>query len=159
MAELFQLLISNHDYSVLDGPDDEYCCHNSEMFTRKESADKRIPIPFDFDMSGLVNANYASPPAHLPIRLVRTRFYRGLCQPEDVMQGTVAHMLSKKDEIMALFETQEDLSRLTRSRSIGYVRKFFEILEDDVSFNEEVLDRCRGRDRLAAMQAAEAEKD
>jgi hypothetical protein len=159
LAELFQLLISNHDYSVLEGPDDEYCCHNSEMFTRKESADKRIPIPFDFDMSGLVNANYASPPAHLPIRLVRTRYYRGLCQPEDVMQETIAHMLSKKDEIMALFETQEDLSRLTRSRSIGYVRKFFEILEDGPSFNEEVLDRCRGQDRLDAMLAAEAEQD
>ncbi len=129
------------------------------MFTRKESAEKRIPIPFDFDMSGLVNANYASPPAHLPIRLVRTRFYRGLCQPDEVMQETVAHMLSKKGEIMALFETQEDLSRLTRSRSIGYVKKFFKILEDGASFNEEILDRCRGQGRLDAMLAAEAEQD
>ena len=155
LVELFQLLISNHDYSVLEGPDDDYCCHNSEMFTRKESADKRIPIPFDFDMSGLVNANYASPPEHLPIRLVRTRFYRGLCQPDDVMQETVAHMLSKKDEIIELFETQKDLSRLTRSRSIRYVKKFFEILENGASFNDEVLDRCRGRDRLDAMLSAE----
>lgn len=156
LAELFQLLISNHDYSVLQGPKGEYCCHNSEMFTRKESADKRIPIPFDFDMSGLVNANYASPPAHLPIRLVRTRFYRGLCQPDDVMQDAVAHMLSKKDEILELFQSQEDLSRLTRNRSLSYVKNFFAILEDDALFKEEVLDRCRGRERLQAMMDAEA---
>jgi len=159
LAELFQLLISNHDYSVLKGADDEYCCHNSEMFTRKETADKRFPIPFDFDMSGLVNANYAAPPAHLPIRLVRTRFYRGLCQPDDVMQDTVAHMLSKKDEILALFENQEDLSRLTRNRSLSYVGEFFEILEDEARFQEKVLDRCRGRDRLDNMLAAEAEAE
>jgi len=159
LVELFQLLISNHDYSVLEGPNDEYCCHNSEMFTHEKSADKRIAIPYDFDMSGLVNANYASPPAHLPIRLVRTRFYRGLCQPTDVMQDTVAHMLSKKDEIMALFETQEDLSRLTRNRSIGYVGAFFEILEDEASFKEDVLDRCRGKDRLEVMLAAEADAE
>jgi hypothetical protein len=156
LAELFQLLISNHDYSVLQGPEGEYCCHNSEMFTRKDSADKRIPIPFDFDMSGLVNANYASPPAHLPIRLVRTRFYRGLCQPDDVMQDTVAHVLSKKAEILSLIETQEDLSRLTRNRSLSYVKKFFAILEDEALFKAEVLDRCRGRERLEAMLEAEA---
>jgi len=159
LAELFQLLISNHDYSVLRGAKGEYCCHNSEMFTREESADKRIPIPFDFDMSGLVNANYASPPAHLPIRLVRTRYYRGLCQPEDVMQDTVAHMLSKKTEVLELYETNPDLSRLTRNRSISYVKKFFAILEDEAVFKEEVLDRCRGRDRLEAMLAAEAEAE
>ena len=87
LYELFQLLISNHDYSVLKGPEGSYCCHNSVMYTREESAEKRIPIPYDFDMSGFVNANYAAPPSHLPIRLVRTRFYRGLCQPDDVMQG------------------------------------------------------------------------
>lgn len=157
LVELFQLLISNHDYSVLKGPDDEYCCHNSVMYTREETAEKRIPIPYDFDMSGLVNAKYAAPPEHLPIRLVRTRFYRGLCQPDDVMQEAVAHMLSEKDEIIALYETHEDLSRLTRGRSVTYVKKFFAILEDEASFKEQVLDRCRGRDLLDARLAGEAE--
>ena len=157
LVELFQLLISNHDYSVLQGPDDDYCCHNSEMYTRRTAADKRIPVPFDFDMSGLVNANYASPPAHLPIRLVRTRYYRGLCQPDDVMQETVAHMLSKKADVLALFETQADLSRLTRNRTLSYVKEFFAILEDKAMFKQEVLDRCRGRELLDKMLAAEAE--
>ncbi len=157
LVELFQLLISNHDYSVLKGPDGEYCCHNSVMYTREESAEKRIPIPYDFDMSGLVNAKYAAPPDHLPIRLVRTRFYRGMCQPDDVMQSAIAHMLSKKDEIIALYELNKDLSRLTRNRSVGYVKKFFAILEDEVSLKEQVLDRCRGRERLDAMLAGETE--
>jgi hypothetical protein len=159
LVELFQLLISNHDYSVLEGSEGEYCCHNSDMFTREESADKRIPIPFDFDMSGLVNANYASPPAYLPIRLVRTRYYRGLCQPDDVMQDAVAHMLSRKAEVIELFETQKDLSRMTRKKSLNYVKQFFSILEDETLFKTEVLDRCRGRERLDAMLAAEAEAE
>lgn len=158
LVELFQLLISNHDYSVLQGPENKYCCHNIELYAHEESANKRIPIPLDFDMSGLVNANYASPPAHLPIRRVRTRYYRGLCQPDDVMQDAVARMLSKKDEILQLFETQEGLSSLTRSQSLKYVSDFFAILEDETEFNEEVLQRCRGMDRLNAMQAKEAEE-
>jgi len=150
LVELFQFMISNHDYSVLQGPPGEYCCHNSVMYVDESVPDKRVPIPYDFDMSGLVNADYASPPSHLPIRLVRTRYYRGLCQPPDVMHDAVARVLEKKDEILALFDLPE-LSRVSRSRNVAYIEKFYEILEDKTLFQEQVLDRCRGRDRLEAM--------
>ena len=153
--ELFQLLISNHDYSVLKGPPGSYCCHNSVIYTSEDSPERRIPIPFDFDMSGLVNAKYAAPPSHLPIRQVRTRYYRGLCQPDDVMADAVAHFLSKKEEILALYETLPELSRLSRNRTVAYVKKFFAILEDEDKFRVQILDRCRGRDRLDAMLAGE----
>jgi len=155
LFELFQLLISNHDYSVLQGAEGEYCCHNAVMYTREESADKRFPIPYDFDMSGLVNAKYAAPPHHLPIRLVRTRYYRGLCQPTEVMDKAVAHMLSKKSEIIALYQERPELSRLTRNRNVTYIKKFFAMLEDEASFKENVIDRCRGREKLDAMLAGE----
>lgn len=158
LLELFQLLISNHDYSVLQGPQGEYCCHNAVMYTRETSADKRIPIPFDFDMSGIVDAKYAAPPSHLPIRLVRTRFYRGLCQPPEVMDEAVAQVLAKKDEILALYETHPELSRLSRSRTVSYVKRFFAILEDETLFQQEVLDRCRGADLLEEMMAEDVEE-
>lgn len=155
LAELFQLLISNHDYSVLQGPDGEYCCHNSLMYTREEAAGKRIPVPYDFDMSGLVDASYASPPAHLPIRNVRTRFYRGLCQPPDVMGAAVARVLSKRDEIIALYARHPELSRLSRNRNVAFVKKFFAILADEAQFKEQILDRCRGSKLLEQMMAEE----
>lgn len=156
LAELFQLLISNHDYSVIKGPEGEYCCHNSVMFTRPESADKRIPIPYDFDMSGIVNANYAAPPHHLPIRHVRTRYYRGLCQPPEVLNEAVAHVLSKKEEILALYANASELSRMSRNRTFSYVKGFFAILEDDVKLKKQVIDRCRGREQLEEMLAEDA---
>lgn len=157
LVELFQFMISNHDYSVLQGPPDEYCCHNAVMYVDEDEPGKRIPIPYDFDMSGLVNADYASPPSHLPIRLVRTRFYRGMCQPDDVMDATVAHFLDKKAEILALFDNTPELSRISRNRNVTYIRKFFAILEDPVLFRDQVLDRCRGREKLEEMTSAEPE--
>ena len=158
LAELFQLMISNHDYSVLRGPKGEYCCHNVEIFTSEEAADRRIPIPFDFDMSGLVNAEYASPPSHLPIRLVRTRFYRGLCQPPEVMEDAIAHILSKKQEILDLFRNQPELSRNSRNRNLRYLGEYFAMLEDPVERQEKVLERCRGRERLEEMMDGEGER-
>jgi hypothetical protein len=155
LAELFQLLISNHDYSVLQGPEGEYCCHNTEMYVREEEAGKRIPIPYDFDMSGLVNARYAAPPEHLPIRQVRTRYYRGLCQPPAVMDATVAHILSKKDEIMAMYRGMPELSGPSRNRTLGYLKNYFAILENEGPFKKFVLDRCRGQEQLEEMMAAD----
>ena len=155
LVELFQLLISNHDYSVMQGAEGEYCCHNSVMYVREEAADKRIPIPYDFDMSGLVNARYAAPPKHLPIRLVRTRYYRGLCQPPEVMDEALAQILSKKDEILALYKDMPELSRLSRNRTLGYIKNYFAILEDKAKLKTQVLDRCRGREQLEEMTATE----
>ena len=128
------------------------------MYTREEAADKRIPIPYDFDMSGLVNAPYAAPPSHLPIRLVRTRFYRGLCQPPEVLDAAVARMLEKKAEILSLFKNQPELSRQSRNRNLTYIKQFYAILEDEQLFQEFILDRCRGRNLLEEMMAEEAEK-
>ncbi len=157
LAELFQFMISNHDYSVLKGPPGEYCCHNTVIYVDESQADKRIPVPYDFDMSGLVNTDYSSPPSHLPIRLVRTRFYRGLCQPDEVLEATVAHFLDKKAEILALFDTTPELSRISRNRNVKYIKEFYAVLEDPVLLQEQVRDRCRGRSRLEAMTSPEPE--
>ena len=69
------------------------------------------------------------------------------------MDATIAHLLSKKQEVIDLFRNQRELSRLSRTRNINYIRKFYAILEDENALKEQVLDRCRGRDRLESMMA------
>ena len=158
LIDLFQLMIGNSDYSVLKGADGEFCCHNIEMYADEETIGKRVPIPFDFDMSGLVYAKYAAPPAHLPIKNVRTRYYRGLCQPREVLDAAIAHILSKRDEILAMFDGIEDLSRLSRNRTSGYLKKYFELLEDEDKLKSKVIDRCRGSEQLEELLAEERPK-
>jgi hypothetical protein len=155
LVELFQLMIGNNDYSILKGADGEFCCHNVEMFADEEVVGKRVVIPFDFDMSGLVYADYAAPPAHLPIKSVRTRYYRGLCQPPEIFDAAIAHILSKREEITALFDETEELSRLSRNRTSMYMKRFFELLEDDEKLDKEVVGRCRGTEQLEYLMAEE----
>ena len=155
LVDLFQLMIGNNDYSMLKGPDGEYCCHNIEMFIDEDLVGKRLAIPFDFDMSGLVFAEYAAPPDHLPIKSVRTRYYRGLCQPPEVLDEAVAHILSKREEIMALFDETEELSRLSRARTGSYMRNYFDLLVDEKKLEQQVVGRCRGLERLEEMNAEE----
>ena len=151
LAELFQLLIANNDYSVLKGPEGRECCHNSEIFALKNNADVRIPIPFDFDLSGLVNAKYAAPPSHTPIRFVRTRYYRGLCQPPGILDAAIAQVQSKREEIFALYENTKELEAKTKKKTLQYIEEYFEILDSPKKLNKEVVGRCRGQDELDEM--------
>jgi len=144
LVDLFQLMIANNDYSLLQSPEGVDCCHNVEMFIRDDAPDVRIPIPFDFDMSGLVNAPYAAPPSHLPIRLVRTRYYRGLCRPRGVVDAAASRIREKREAILALYESADYLGSPSRKRAIKYVAEFFELLDDPERFEAEVIERCRG---------------
>ena len=155
LVDLFQLMIGNNDYSLISGPDGEYCCHNIENFADEQTVDKRIPIPFDFDMSGLVYADYAAPPSHLPIKSVRTRYYRGLCQPQEVLDAAVEKIRSSRGEIMALVDQVEGLSKMASRQSSKYLSSYFEFLDDKEAFKKGVIDRCRGMDELLEMTANE----
>lgn len=155
LVDLFQLLIGNNDYSVLKGPEGAYCCHNIEMFVNEESANKRIPVPFDFDMSGIVNTDYSAPPSYLPIKTVRTRYYRGLCQQPEVLDATLAHIRSKREEIMALIGETGELSRLSTNRGTKFLGDFFELLDDSEAVKTKIVDRCRGEDRSLEAAASD----
>ncbi len=151
VAELFQLLIANNDYSVLQGPEGRPCCHNIEILAPKNDADTRIPVPYDFDLSGLVNTKYAAPPSHIPIRFVRTRYYRGLCHPPGVLEDAVRHVQSKREEILDLYRSTELLESRSKEKTLKYVEDFFEILDDPGKYENEIVGRCRGQKELQKM--------
>ena len=154
LVHLFQFLIANSDYSVLKPEPNEDCCHNTELLGESGEDGARYPIPFDFDMSGLVNADYAEPPSRLPIRDVRVRYYFGLCEPPDIFAAAIRHVQSKRDEIIELFRNSAELDRRVKSRTIAYLEAYFEILDKPNRVKKEMTDQCRGQQLLDKMIAA-----
>lgn len=151
LVQMFQFLIGNNDYSVLRGEGDNYCCHNTEVLGLEETDGGLIPIPFDFDMSGMVNADYALPPRQIPIEDVRRRYFYGLCQPTDILDDAIRHMQSKRDAIVALYENTAELDANTREKSLEYVKSFYNILKDSKTVEKEIIARCRGEDVMRKM--------
>lgn len=147
LVELFQMLIGNNDFSLLQADDGESCCHNTEILAVDEATPK-IPVPFDFDFAGLVNAPYAAPPEHLPISEVRHRYYTGLCHPSGVLDSAIAHVRSKQKEIRSLFAGFGELSDKDRRRAELYVEGFFRILDNPRRVEREIRARCRGEHLL-----------
>jgi len=151
VVQLFQFLIANNDYSVLKRRRDDDCCHNIQVLGYKDSEAGRVPVPFDFDMSGLVNAGYAAPPSQVPVRDVRERYFYGLCQPAEIFDEAIAHVQSKRGEIFALFAESAELDEKSREKSLEYIEEFYSILDSPKRMEQHVYSHCRGENLMNKM--------
>jgi hypothetical protein len=137
--ELFQYMISNTDWSVVHQ-------HNSKLIVL--NANKYISIPYDFDMSGLVNAPYAVVSQingeQLDAKYVTDRVYRGYCHSSGVMQFVRQEFIAKKGKLLSVpDQLAGNLSDKDIKKAKNYLEDFFSILEDDRLFERNILDKCR----------------
>ncbi len=119
---LFQYMIGNTDWNLSRG-------HNIKFIACQE-ADRRIPIPYDFDASGLVNASYAVPYDRLPIRKVTERFFQYRGKKSDDFAAVVKTFLSAKSQMLQTIDSSP-LPELHIRQMRAYVRDFFEIIEQE----------------------------
>lgn len=127
LLDVFQYFIGNTDWSALGGPAGENCCHNVVPFARADGT--LVPVPYDFDASGLVEAPYAQPDARLPIRTVRTRLYRGRCRDLSALEPAFGKFREQRGAITALFTAEAGLSERAAARARQYVDEFYEVLD------------------------------
>lgn len=133
--DFFQYMIGNADWSGIYQ-------HNTNVLYAEN---KYVVLPYDFDMSGFVNAPYArqSPP-NLGTGDPRERVYRGFCKSKEVMQEIRREFLEKEQAIHALIDNEkEKFSQYQLKDLHGYIDSFFEILKDDGRFQNVILANCR----------------
>lgn len=141
LVEVFEYFIGNTDWSSIDGHLDEDCCHNIIPMASENGT--LIPIPYDFDLTGLVNPGYAQVSDLLPIKSVRQRLYRGFCHADGVVQATAAKFLAARDAIRALYTNQPGLSAHSKKYALGYIDRFYDTIQDRHKLQREIIGKCR----------------
>jgi len=127
IAEMFMFMIANTDFSFYASEDE--CCHNAKVFAPKEEGRGLFPVPYDFDMSGLVKPPYAKPDPNFPIFSVKERLYRGVSVDEEILDETLSLYFSKKDEIYDLWLNFEYLSEKSRENAVEFIDGFYRIFD------------------------------
>ena len=140
LTSLFQFLIGNTDFSPIAKPEYNECCHNYVLFSNDR--DLLLAIPYDFDQSGLVNAPYAMPGHQFEIRNVRQRVYRGRCQNNDRVEDSIDRFKAVRNNIFALIETQDGLTRSVRDLLADYVQQFYDIADDPRRVKRLMTTKC-----------------
>jgi len=143
-VDLFQFMIGNTDYSNLQARGDADCCHNIKLMAHRDDESANfIPIPYDFDNSGIINADYASPPAFLSIRRVTQRKYRGLCAGNEQLATAASSFQQLESDITALLETDTVLGDRMKKRSLKYLASFYKILNNPKKQERFITNACR----------------
>jgi hypothetical protein len=140
---LFQHMIANHDWSMRAGPAGEECCHNAQMISPARGvAAGAIPIPYDFDFSGLVNTPYAAPPDLLKLSSVRQRQYRGYCIHNNAALAAAVQFRASKPAMLAALSETPGLDDRTKARAAAFLEGFFADIATDEALRSKVLRSC-----------------
>jgi len=134
----FQYLIGNIDFSTAFQHNEKLLFINSKF----------IPLPYDFDMSGLVNASYAEVLVINDEPLVSSvteRLYRGFRRDPDIIQQVRKEFLDNKIKLLEIVDSLEPFFEYPKEfiEAKNYILDFFEVISDDVRFKKYITSKLR----------------
>ena len=158
IAEMFQYFVANTDHSFFGGTGFDECCHNGKVFAVGDAAGGLTPVPYDFDMSGLVNAPYAEPNPNFEITSVRQRLYRGVGVEHKVLEDTIKLYLRKKKDIYELWENSELLDDRYKAKALDFIDEFYETFQSSKAISNRIIAKLRHLDGVEEMITKAEEK-
>ena len=140
LISLYHYFLGNTDYSqIATGPGMD-CCHNQDLFANE--GEKYYSVPYDFDMTGFVNADHSQPNSRFKLRNVRERRYRGYCLNNEYIPGSVARFHEKRDAIYDLINANELLDNGTRKSLLRFIDSFYKSLDSPKKIEKNIADDC-----------------
>jgi hypothetical protein len=131
---LFEYMIGNTDVSI-------WALHNVRLIQKPNRT--LAAVPYDFDLSGLVHAPYATPDRKLGLRSVVERLYRGPCRTTDEFEAAAVGFRAKRTDMLALVDSTRDLDPGARGEMKEYVEGFFRSIDKPSSIRKTLVDACK----------------
>ena len=121
---IFNYMISNWDWSIPGQ-------HNVAIIKtmKYDVAGLGIAIPFDFDLTGVVNADYAIPPPGMEITTNRERLFSGICRSKEVFQEELKKFLNMKGRLYSVINEYPYLNKSSKRDITIFLDQFFDQIE------------------------------
>lgn len=121
---IFNYMVANWDWSVAGQ-------HNVKILKplTYDAEGLGIVLPYDFDLTGVVNAEYAIPPPDMTIENVRERIYTGLCRTKEVYMYGLREFINCREKIYAAVSDCPQLSQRSKKDITMHLESFFDQLE------------------------------
>lgn len=140
LTSVFQYMIGNTDFSPLRGAEGEDCCHNVNLFGNEDGP--LFPVPYDYDMSGMIDAAYASPNPRFNLRNIRQRLYRGRCAYNEHLPATIQAFKDKREDLYGLIASDEYMSKSSRKKMTRYLDSFFKVIDNPKNVDRKLVRAC-----------------
>ena len=136
---LLEYMLGNTDYSI-------WALHNVVVVQDKRR--KFYPVPYDFDLSGMVHAPYAAPDPRLSLKSVTDRLYRGPCRSVDAFNAAAEPFRARQADMRAAIDSVGELNNAHKREIKDYLDGFFRRIATPESIKKTFVDGCpasRGR--------------
>ena len=133
MMFLFEYMIGSTDLSVVR-------LHNIRLV--QDRARVLYPVPYDFDLSGLVDTSYALVDKKLNINSVRDRLYRGPCRTEAELEPALEKFRATKPQVLALYDSLPDLDPGYSRDARKYLEEFYALITRPDRVKKVLVDGC-----------------
>ena len=127
---VFEYLIGNTDWSV------DYL-QNIKLIAA-DSAAEAIAVPYDFDLSGIVNSPYAKPAPELEMSSVHERRYRGYCIKDfKLFDSTIAFYNRMKNKIYSIYTSCSLIDAKYKKQTLQYLDDFYSVINNPKMLEKE----------------------
>jgi len=131
---LFEFMIGNTDWYIQTR-------HNLD-FIVVPGYNLMVPVPYDFDYSGLVGAPYAAHHETLKLPTVVTRYYQGWCETEEDVNNMLKVFIDNKEKILAMPAEIQGMSERSVEYARSYLEEFFTIIENPKKLQNNIIKHC-----------------
>jgi hypothetical protein len=119
---LFQYMIGNADYGM-------QMARNVKI-VQQQAGGQFKAVPYDFDFSGLVDAEYAIPNPDYKQANVKDRVWVWSFDQRAELENTIALFQSKEKEVLQLIDSSPYLSGRSKRQVTKYIGEFYQSLQD-----------------------------
>ena len=117
LVHMFNYMAANRDFGVR-------VRQNVKVISQPDG--DPLVVPYDFDWSGMVNAEYTKSRTQegKPVYKSRVRFKR-LCRSEEEYQAVIERFQALKKDIFAMYKSSEHLPLQAIRETLGYYKTFY----------------------------------
>lgn len=136
LMTVYQYMIGNTDWDLPS-------LHNVRLFKSKDYRKLNpIPIGYDLDYSGIVNADYAVPHERFGTTTVRERVYMGDCIPPVDYEPVFKKFIEKEQDFYSLIKNFTLLEKFNKDDMLKYMGEFFQIIKTPKMAQVNIINRC-----------------
>jgi len=119
---LFQYMIANTDWNIP-------ALHNVKLLLSQDK--DLVPIPYDYDYSGIADTPYATANPDYPIKKHTDRYFLSNEYTEEEINEQLVYFLEQKEEVIALINQSDFLSRSSRRFVNRFINEFYKTIENE----------------------------
>ena len=136
LFQVFQYMIGNVDWIVEN-------CKNAEVILMQDST--IVPIPYDFDYTGMVNPSYARPDARYKQKKITDRYFLGDERNLEELSPIFELFKEKESSFKKIINDFEYLPKKERKAMLYYLKTFYRLLNSSDEVKEAFIQNIEAK--------------